>query len=329
MTERKKKLEAGGGESEAGSVKEVKAERLKAKGVKKAEISSPTLEEENNPALKETRTIDNSQPTTNPSQPATESMEVHHHPEVEKKGFKEYLLEGLMIFLAVTMGFFAERLRETINEHNRAKEFAITLYSDLKADTADLNGYITYHKNAGAHVDTLMQLLSAGEPKQVPPGKLYWFGLWGGAYRLFIPHDATLLEMKSSGSLRYFTNVSINRQLAQYDQLCQSMKIVESNDQGIYTEVRKARAQLFNFKYNAVVNDISHIKNMAIRQAKVDSFIKSNPPLFSYDKLLFNEYVEMVRSRFFERKVLQADTLLNHATGLIGALKKEYVLDGE
>ncbi len=34
-------------------------------------------------------------------------MEVHHHPHVEKKSFKEYFLEGLMIFLAVTMGFIA------------------------------------------------------------------------------------------------------------------------------------------------------------------------------------------------------------------------------
>ncbi len=32
------------------------------------------------------------------------TMEVHHHPHVEKKNFKEYLLEGLMIFLAVSMG---------------------------------------------------------------------------------------------------------------------------------------------------------------------------------------------------------------------------------
>jgi len=31
-------------------------------------------------------------------------MEVHHHPHVEKKNFKEYFLEFLMIFLAVTMG---------------------------------------------------------------------------------------------------------------------------------------------------------------------------------------------------------------------------------
>ena len=33
-------------------------------------------------------------------------MEVPHHPDVEKKNFKEYLLEFIMIFLAVTMGFF-------------------------------------------------------------------------------------------------------------------------------------------------------------------------------------------------------------------------------
>ena len=40
-------------------------------------------------------------------------MEVHHHPDVEKKGIKEYILEGIMIFIAVTMGFFAESIRET------------------------------------------------------------------------------------------------------------------------------------------------------------------------------------------------------------------------
>ncbi len=28
----------------------------------------------------------------------SEIMEVHHHPKVERKNFKEYLLEGLMIF---------------------------------------------------------------------------------------------------------------------------------------------------------------------------------------------------------------------------------------
>ena len=39
-------------------------------------------------------------------------MEVHHHPKPGKKNFKEYFLEFLMIFLAVSLGFFAEQIRE-------------------------------------------------------------------------------------------------------------------------------------------------------------------------------------------------------------------------
>jgi len=261
--------------------------------------------------------------------PESNDMEVHHHPEVEKKGLKEYLLEGLMIFLAVTMGFFAESLREHIAEKNRANEFASTLYSDLKADTVDLKDYIDYTRKATANVDTLMQLLSVNDVTTVPAGKLYWFGLWGGAYRVFTPHDATLLEMKSSGSLRYFANPQINRQLAQYDQLCQTAKTNQSLDQGIYTEVRKSRAQLFDFKYNEVCNKISKFKSPEVQRAKIDSFIKTSPRLLNYDKVLFNEYVEMARSRTFSRKVDAAEVLLTHATALIDALKKEYKLDKE
>ena len=49
-------------------------------------------------------------------------MEVHHHPHVEKKGFKEYFLEFIMIFLAVTLGFIAENVREHYTENKTAKE---------------------------------------------------------------------------------------------------------------------------------------------------------------------------------------------------------------
>ena len=44
----------------------------------------------------------------------SENMEVHHHPDVhhKRKKIKEYFLEFLMIFLAVTMGFFAESFPE-------------------------------------------------------------------------------------------------------------------------------------------------------------------------------------------------------------------------
>ncbi len=62
----------------------------------------------------------------------TQKMEVHHHPHVEKKGFKEYFLEFLMIFFAVTMGFLAENLREHITEHNKEKQYIAGFVRNVK-----------------------------------------------------------------------------------------------------------------------------------------------------------------------------------------------------
>jgi hypothetical protein len=251
-------------------------------------------------------------------------MEVHHHPEVEHKGFKEYLLEGLMIFLAVMMGFIAENIRERITEHNRAKEYAETMVADLAADTASLQDYLTYFTFSRKNTDTLMQLIAGGDLKTIPSGKLYWYGLFGGAQTYFIPNDATFEQMKSSGSLRYFEK-SVAREAASYDQLCRRIQTIEENDRNIFAEVRKLRAQVFEFQYNRQANDIAHPHNPKLNNWKqINRFIQSNPPLLTYDKTIFNEYIELVRSRFMERKISAADTLLKRSVRLIADLKKEY-----
>lgn len=254
-------------------------------------------------------------------------MEVHHHPEIEKKGFKEYLLEGLMIFLAVLMGFIAENVRESITEHNRAKEYAATMVEDLSADTVLLKDYQTYYTTSLQDVDTLMQLMSTSDIKNIPSGKLYWYGLYGGAYTYFTSNDATFQQMKSSGSLRYFDK-SVAREVAGYDQLCRRMQTMEENDRIIFSEVRKLRAQIFEFQYNQQANDLSHTHDPKMRNwKKINDFINSNPPLITYDKSVFNQYVELVRSRFFERKVSSVDTLLKRSKVLIVDLKKAYHID--
>src|SRR5690348_14603822 len=63
----------------------------------------------------------------------TETMEVHHHPHVHhSKKWKDYLFEFLMLFLAVSGGFFVENLREENVEHHRAQVLATSLYKDLQ-----------------------------------------------------------------------------------------------------------------------------------------------------------------------------------------------------
>src|ERR1700749_4230907 len=94
-------------------------------------------------------------------------MEVHHHPDVEKKSFKEYLLEGLMIFLAVTMGFFAESIRENITKHEKEQHLMEMLVEDLKADLPKLDSAIDKNYKKMNRLDTLRLLICDASTKKL------------------------------------------------------------------------------------------------------------------------------------------------------------------
>ncbi len=86
------------------------------------------------------------------------TMEVHHHPEGGKKRFKEYLSEGLMIFLAVTMGFIAESLRENINTKDKEKNYIVSFENNLEKDKADLDSTIVDNQKKIKGLDSLLSL---------------------------------------------------------------------------------------------------------------------------------------------------------------------------
>jgi hypothetical protein len=265
-----------------------------------------------------------------PSQTKTRSadMEVHHHPELEKKSLKGYLLEGLMIFLAVTLGYFAENIRENYTEHERAEVYASSMLKDLEADTSQLRTYRDYFDYTSKKADTLMLLLAENDPKNIASGKLYWYGLFGGAHRYFVPNDATLQQMKSSGTLRYFDKTVANN-VAKYDRFCRMMQTNEEMVRDIYTEIRKSRALIFDFRYNDMANNIYQANRISFNQQRIDSFTASNPPLLSYDRTLFNQYVELVRSRFMHTNLDLADSLIKQSRELISELRLKYNVTSE
>ena len=132
---------------------------------RKSEVGSPKSEAEKPPPANPHAPTE--LPTTY-SQLPTENMEVHHHPDLhhEKKPWKEYLLEGLMIFLAVFMGFVAENVREGISEHKRATEFARSYFEDIKKDTAALNAAMHFSKRKIAVLDSALAMLHLPAGKQ-------------------------------------------------------------------------------------------------------------------------------------------------------------------
>src|SRR5579863_2127912 len=136
-------------------------------------------------------------------------MEVHHHPEVEKKGFKEYILEGLMIFLAVLMGFIAENIREGISERKRTAEFAQSYYESIKKDTAQLYAAVRFSKHKLAACDSTVAILHMPVAQQNDT-VLYREAQIGTNVFPFHPSSGSYDQIKSSGSLRFFKQKMAN-----------------------------------------------------------------------------------------------------------------------
>jgi hypothetical protein len=78
-------------------------------------------------------------------------MEVHHHTHPAsgethntRKKWHHYFWEFLMLFLAVTLGFFVENQREHLIEHRREKQYMKSMVEDLAADTIMINSRIRF-----------------------------------------------------------------------------------------------------------------------------------------------------------------------------------------
>jgi hypothetical protein len=158
--------------------------------------------------------------TTNPTSEINKSeiMEVHHHPKVEKKNFKEYLLEGLMIFVAVMLGFFAEGLRENMSDAAKETEYINSLINNLKEDTASLHATILDNQRKIKGLDSLILLSFKNTSEQVNRQNLYRYSSkYVSFYSVFISDDATMMQLKNSGGLRYIRRDHIADSIAQYD----------------------------------------------------------------------------------------------------------------
>ena len=128
------------------------------------------------------------------------SMEVHHHPHVEKKSFKEYLLEGLMIFLAVSMGFIAENIREYIVEKRQVKEYMIQLVENLKYDTTRINRNNTLNLKYCNYTDSFRHEILEARSGKINAYKLYrYYRSYSWSYIAF--NTSAITQLKNSGAL--------------------------------------------------------------------------------------------------------------------------------
>lgn len=245
----------------------------------------------------------------------TENMEVHHHPDLhhEPKKWKEYFLEFLMIFMAVTMGFFAENIREYITEQKNTKILAQSLLEDIKKDTASLHGVITFSYKKLNAADSIIAILHS--PRDHWNDTTFYKNMGPIMIsNLFISTDGTYEQMKTSGSLRYFHQSLVNQMNAYAVQLKKTEYRDNVEDKGIWI------IGTFNF-------DI--INSEVMTDLRFNKPITHEMYIKFADKAMIDKFINLVTiNRSFRiRSLMEYQEQLKIADKLIGALQKEYHLE--
>jgi hypothetical protein len=262
------------------------------------------------------------QPITINPKPETETMEIHHHPQVEKKNFKEYVLEGLMIFLAVTMGFIAENIREHLTDASKENDYIISMIEDAKTDTFHLQESITANILRAKRLDTLAAYCLNYDMTGKDDAEIHRLFSYGLVHPDFItPTERTMQQLKNAGGMRLIRRASAVDSIILYDDMSKKLADQQAYYELYQNKVAQIGAQLINFKNLKFQDNDPLFKNVA----------DSSRMLINRDKLKLIEFGNMVDSYHiivvFYYVLLQE--MNEHATHLIKTLQKEYHLPHE
>ena len=128
-------------------------------------------------------------------------MEVHAHAHTERKKWTHYFWEFLMLFLAVSLGFYAENLREGIKHHQEVKTQMNSLISDLQTDILLFDSVLDRNAYGAQMADSLIELLHS-DITNTPD---IYFAARSVTANLgyYYANSKSFDQLKSSGLLRY------------------------------------------------------------------------------------------------------------------------------
>ena len=249
-------------------------------------------------------------------------MEVHAHSHTPRKKWTHYFWEFLMLFLAVTLGFFVENQREHYIENQRAKQYASFLHSDLIKDTASLSQRIAYMNTGIREIDTLILILKSPNPETFVK-KIYALSTYIYSNPLFTANNSTIEQLKNSGSLRYFRSRALVRNFSDFDNEVQNMKIIDERNLYIVEDTRKFLTQFLDLKGVPLPRILA--SDSSLQQSSIPEVLR----LYTKDRTRFEEYANLSTLKQLDwiNRVRLMTRTLNSARSLILSLKEEYHLE--
>lgn len=219
-----------------------------------------------------------------------------------------------MIFMAVTMGFIAENIREHLSDNAKENEYITGMIKDLKTDTAKLNQTIRMSQWQLKGIDSLRSISRNKLSEINVQDSLYHFTLrYLFALNPFKSADITLIQLRNAGGYRLIRKANAVDSIAKYESTVNMLDIQQSFVSAGVTRAIDAANPVFDF--NAF-----------------DKFKKnrtSTPVLITGDKDKINAFYNQswMMTVVLENYINMLKDHLQYSNRLMAYLKKTYDID--
>ena len=124
--------------------------------------------------------------------------------------------EFLMLFIAITLGFFVENYRGVLVDRQKEKEIIASFINDLETDIKELDIVIQRRETREVRIDSIIYILNNG--LQDDYGKdLYYYARYLPRPAVFWANNTTNEELKYSGNFILIKNQKIIDTLLEYN----------------------------------------------------------------------------------------------------------------
>ena len=245
-------------------------------------------------------------------------MEVHAHTHTPRKKWTHYFWEFLMLFLAVTLGFFVENQREHYIEGMREKKYIHSLVADLMSDTASFSNDLKKKRKAIRAFDSAIHLLKNYKSNEETNQKLYSLVRLNNPSIGAVKINYTAFDqMRNSGNLRLIHNQDIIDSINSYYFHARDIERVNDLQEDRFITKTEFEGKVFD---GGVFQNMMDVEEFKFKPPS------GNPLLVTSDKAVLNEFI--VRTHYLISIMLFSEkdekTQQNMAIRLINLLATEY-----
>ena len=124
--------------------------------------------------------------------------------------------EFLMLFIAITLGFFVENYREGLYDKEKEKEIIVSFINDIEEDIKELDIVIQRREIRETRIDSILYILN-NDLQDNFGRNLYYYARYLPRPFVFWANNTTNEELKYSGNFILIKNQKIIDVLLEYD----------------------------------------------------------------------------------------------------------------